>query len=162
MSEYVAKVIVMQGTSGSGKSTYAKKKANQPGLNSIIVSADDFFVTPTGYVFDASKLGVAHAMCFGDFIHELRTGTELVIVDNTNSTAVEIAPYMLGASAFGYEAKIVRVNCSPRLAYERGKHGVSYDSIVACEARIQKVSCFPSWWVLEQVDGEASVTRMVK
>jgi len=172
------KVIIMQGVSGSGKSTYARNLVSNYSGSSAIVSADDFFLQPrsggcrafnsnkpsssgpTEYVFDATKLGEAHAWCFREFVAELSDETELVIVDNTNSTPVEIAPYMLGASAFGYEAKIVRVLCSPKLAYERGKHGVSYDAILDCIARIDN-SEFPPWWVLEKVDGEASVTRMM-
>lgn len=157
-------VIIMLGVSGSGKSTYAMNlmsRENTCAKSLARVSADFFFSKSGSYIFDPAKLGEAHAWCFRNFLDELRGKTELVIVDNTNSTPMEISPYMLGAQAFGYEAKIIRVLCSPRLAYERGKHGVSLASIEACEARIRE-SQLPPWWALEEVDGEASVTRMVK
>ena len=123
------KVIVMSGISGSGKSTYAKRVVSETepsmkfrdgeryGDYAIIVSADDHFINNAGeYQFDASMLAEAHNECFRDFIEALQSEVGLVIVDNTNCSSEEIAPYMLGASAYGYEAEIVTIRCDGRIA----------------------------------------------
>lgn len=96
-------VIVLQGASGAGKSTYAArlvKDAIAADKTFTIVSADDFFITPTRqYLFDPSRLSEAHGTCFARFLQALTQRIDVVIVDNTNTTAVEIAPYMLATSA---------------------------------------------------------------
>ena len=53
-------LIVMRGPSGSGKSTLAKRLA---GNNGLILSTDDFFMTPDGeYKFDPKLLRTYHGL----------------------------------------------------------------------------------------------------
>jgi predicted kinase len=49
-----------------------------------------------------------------------------VVVDNTNTTNEEVAPYLLVAAAYGATARIVRVSCDPETAWKRNTHGVPY------------------------------------
>ena len=106
-------VVVMSGVSGSGKSTYARsadfrKRYLNPGGDWTAVSADHHFINLDGeYKFDPAQLSAAHAACFRSFIEALQNAVDLVIVDNTNTTAIEIAPYILGAQAFGYHAEVL-------------------------------------------------------
>ena len=54
-----------------------------------------------------------------------------IVVDNTNSTIAEIAPYYATAEALECEAEIVCVDCHPDLAASRNIHGVSNDDVWA-------------------------------
>src|SRR5262249_33726858 len=74
-------------------------------------------------VFRAALLGKAHGMCFKDAIH--RVGLRYsVVVDNTNLTTQEIAPYILLAQAYNATPKIIRMECDPERAFARQTHGV--------------------------------------
>jgi predicted kinase len=137
-------VIVLQGLPGSGKSTFARQ------LNGLIASADHTFETPTGYQFDPSRIGEAHNNCFRAVIEALQRGEPLVIVDNTNTSVAEMAPYMLAAGAYGYEAKVLRVLCSVETALERNVHGVPEPAIRAMAEALETVE-LPPWWMLETV-----------
>lgn len=95
-------VKILSGISGSGKSTYARRHRG------VIVSADDYFVRDGAYRFNPARLSSAHATCFARYLGALDDGHPLVIVDNTNTTAVEIAPYVLAAQAKGYDHEYCR------------------------------------------------------
>lgn len=152
------KVIILSGISGSGKSTYAQKlvdEADRRGeIHSTVhdvqlVSADDYFTatwqegaeTKSEYNFDPSKLSKAHQQCFRDFLSAVQSwASGLVIVDNTNTTAAEIAPYYLGAEAFGWEVEIHTLVCSTYESVEkcaaRNIHNVPLTGILSQAARI--------------------------
>lgn len=93
------KVIILSGISGSGKSTYGRKLL-EGALWTSVCSADDYFMVGSEYRFDASKLSLAHGQCFKKFIDLLKGGDQVVVVDNTNTSVVEIAPYVLGGQAW--------------------------------------------------------------
>jgi len=145
------RVIVMRGVPGSGKTTAAmeivKSYVAYGSYRHKIVSADAYFVRLGNgrYAFDASLLSQAHAECFKSFIEALQRKTDLVIVDNTNSTAVEMAPYMLGAAAYGYEAEYVTIHCDPIVAAARNVHGVSEQVVVSMYERMLNER-MPPWW----------------
>lgn len=151
------KVIVMSGVSGSGKSTYIQDvilgrtvKGNVTSFNSpasfVVVSADDYFIDSEGvYKFDPTKLSDAHGRCFLHFILGMESECELVVVDNTNTTDVEIAPYILGAQAFGYEVEIRTLRIPFLYAHQRNTHGVSAQGVEAQFRRLQSRK-LPPWW----------------
>lgn len=157
------KVIIMSGVSGSGKSTYMQKLFEEVGEGIVFaeVSADHFFKKDGVYNFDASKLSEAHGECFNDFITHMRHLCELVVVDNTNTTDVEIAPYILGAQAFGYEAEIVTLvrptgmdpNDYYRACHARNSHGVSEVGVKQQFSRILNRK-LPPWWKVSFVESK--------
>lgn len=138
--------IILSGVSGSGKSTYASALVKDEGY---YFSADTYFMRGGTYHFDASKLTLAHASCFRDFLDGARQGkADLLVVDNTNTTATEIAPYVLGAQAFGYEPEIVTIMCDTRdveSAAARNKHKVPLPVVLAQHRRL-KERVLPPWW----------------
>jgi predicted kinase len=147
------RVIIMSGVSGSGKSTYIEKHFPL----ATCCSADTYFLhfDTKEYRFNASKLGEAHAACFRRFIEAVRgedewLASDLVVVDNTNTTIEEIAPYMIGAAAYGYQAEIITFARPTFLAVcealaMRNGHGVSADTIAA-QARRLRDRKLPSYW----------------
>lgn len=73
----------MRGYAGCGKSFKAKELAAE-WRNTVICSADDYWMTPDGYYdFDVTKLKNAHDQCFQMFKKAIEAGKN-VIVDNTN------------------------------------------------------------------------------
>ena len=71
-----------------------------------------------------------------------------VVVDNTNTTNEEIAPYILGAQAFGYTSEIITID--PSVVHHtkyagRNTHNVSLAVIQAQAKRITERK-LPPWW----------------
>lgn len=111
-------LILMQGASGSGKSTIANfikhgigKHRNIP---CYIFSADDYFMTSDGtYHFDQSKLSNAHQNCYDLVMHVIQWNWNddvCVIVDNTNTRKWEAQKYIDLAMEFGHTVQVVRVD----------------------------------------------------
>lgn len=142
-------VIIMRGVSGGGKSTFAKRLASgRPPSNGeqlhlllreaseidvrAIFSADDFFIEKGVYCFDRSRIGEAHADCLYRFVEFVRPDEDgvcekLAIVDNTNTTVGELAPYAAVAKAYGHEVHVVEVhlgNDAAVVGQKRNVHGV--------------------------------------
>ena len=165
----MCEVKILSGVSGSGKSTLAKniravthQAATHPAF-SVTVSADDFFMKDGKYLFDPSKLGEAHASCFRSFIEAMREihtyqrrdggmmdrRNDLIIVDNTNTTVEEIAPYVLGASAFGYECEIITIMLATdddlQKCVVRNTHKIPASVIISQQSRLLKRK-LPPWW----------------
>lgn len=144
------KVIIMRGVPGSGKSTYVSK--NFPGA--AVYSADDYFVNAEGvYVFDPRKLPQAHGKCLKDFVFHLeRPFSSDAVIDNTNTTAVECAPYAALALAYGCALEIVTIQCDPEVAAARNTHGVSVEGVKAMHKRLTEAQLMP-WWPHRIVEG---------
>lgn len=123
------KVIIMRGVSGAGKSTWIRNNYPLATLRSV-VSADHYFTDAHGiYRFDPNKLGEAHGACLRLYLEHIRKIDPLIVVDNTNTTVAEIAPYYALAEAYGYEVEIVTLTVEPALAYERNVHKVPLTTI---------------------------------
>ena len=137
-------VKILSAISGSGKSTYCKQF---PG--GTVVSADYYFETPDGYFFNPGLLGKAHAYCLKQFDIALNRGSvaDLIIVDNTNLSGIEIAPYYALAAAFGHEVEIVRFKCDPGLSLKRNIHGLNEKALKGQTYRFNnEIKHFPPYW----------------
>lgn len=144
-------VVIMRGLPGSGKGYWID--GNIP--DTEVVSADHYFIDPdTGeYVFDPSQLPDAHAQCLRDFISLVVVRREpVIVVDNTNTSLVEMAPYIATAMAYDYDVRIVHVECEDlELCAERNVHGVPLDAIINMDRRWESVHKFPPFWPKEEV-----------
>lgn len=142
------KVYIMRGIPGAGKSTFlAGCRTN------AIVSADHYFDGENGYRFDPSKLADAHQACFRNFLVFLQEGIDsndpdfLIAVDNTNISAIEIAPYYLAAESHGYDVEIVNIDCPLDRAIARNIHGVPREVIMRMYQRmLDERKNLPVWW----------------
>jgi NEDD4-binding protein 2 len=143
------KLKIMRGVSGSGKSTKSREIVRQfeeenPEGKTIICSADGFFIdSRTGkYVFDAKKLGQAHAWCKGQVYAAMKLGVDLILVDNTNTQKWEYQPYLDMAYAFKYDTEEIIVGSlddDSLLEYaERNEHGVPLEAIQRMANRFEK------------------------
>lgn len=143
-------LIVMIGASGSGKTTIAKAIVAtnvQAHLSASAFSADDFFVGADGkYRFDLAKLGEAHGDCLRSVVHALQADIQVVVVDNTNTSEAEIAPYIALGLAYGYDVVPVVVR-APAGSEMRGVHGVPEAGVQGQLARIEKLLAgWPPFW----------------
>lgn len=153
-------VILLQGVPGSGKSTYGRRLVEETKLSGKsveVVSADFFFEKDGEYRFDPTKLEQAHASCFMAFLRALEKGTDLVIVDNTNTKIEFMTPYVLAMSAANlarpenpYTCKVVQVPCDPKVAARRNTHGVPEETCCRMAREIERCQ-FPPRWTVERV-----------
>lgn len=141
----MGKVIIMRGLPGSGKSTMANKLAEENG--GVIFSTDNYFMHDGNYLFDASKLGAAHAWNQRKYQEALESGKEYVIVDNTNTTRKEVRPYIMLAQYFGYSVEIMEPDNPDRfnvdLCFIRNTHGVPLVAIQRMKDRWQDIQQGP-------------------
>jgi predicted kinase len=98
-------LIMMRGVSGSGKSTMARKIAEERG--GVIFSTDDFFDREGRYEFDPKMLPSYHAKNQARAEASMAGGVSPIIIDNTNTQAWEMKPYVEAAMRHGYEVEIV-------------------------------------------------------
>lgn len=145
-------VKIFCGISGSGKSTYIKRSFP----NAYVVSADYYFLNNEGgYKFDATKLSEAHGQCLRNFVTLCQRCENDVIVDNTNTSMMEIAPYAQLALAYGHDLEIVIIEADPVKAQERNTHGVPLQGVTNQHERLVKTAAgLPPWWPVKKVKME--------
>lgn len=95
------KIILVRGLPGSGKSTYAKKLAEEHDF--VHLEADMYFVSAeTGkYKFDPARLSEAHYWCKLGAEAAMTKGNN-VVVSNTFVKRWEMEPYYALADVYGY------------------------------------------------------------
>lgn len=125
------RTIILSGAPGSGKTSWAESLNDD---NVVRVSADDFFYSGGVWEYDPSKIGLAHQACLRAFLDacSFRHHTKSVVVDNTNTTLVEMAPYIRIAQACDMPVEIRHF-----LREGDNKHGVPPDKVDAMRRRIR-------------------------
>lgn len=137
------KAIVMRGLPGSGKTTLAQSLSRHYG-GALIFNADWYHIVDGKYQYDPAKAGWAHSECLRMFTLAVSSGSEVVIVDNTNTSGLQIAPYVRVAEAFGYEVSIIEMGCSILDSIERNTHGVPEETI--CRMAMHLSRGLPEGW----------------
>ena len=150
----------MSGVPGSGKSSYISYLRKE-------WEDDKFFICSTNhyfqrdlngrfdpdadFLFDEAKLPQAHAICLKKFVEEIIPGSnssvwaDIVVVDNTNLTSLELSPYVCLGLAYGIPVEIITIMCDPRLAKDRNVHGFSLQSISKMDSILRKRT-LPTHW----------------
>ena len=152
------KVIILSGIPGSGKSSWASRYfVENRYLLAEFFSADFFFICPDGkYLFNRSRLPEAHAECLKMFSTAVLSTDEgpkprVLLVDNTNTSALEIAPYAALALAWGWELEIWTFKCPPELGAARNVHGVPLKTCKDMAERLANRRLPPYWTKYERV-----------
>lgn len=138
------KVKILRGLPGSGKSTYTK------GFSAVVCSADQYFMRCGVYSFNPKDLGKAHGECLKNFIRACQTGKELIFVDNTNITVLEMAPYVSIAMAYGYEIEILAFKVPVETSINRNVHNVPAETIKRMARSWQ--DNFPHYWPTQKLE----------
>lgn len=161
------KVIIMRGIPGSGKSTWVRDRIIHNKTSTCVVSADVFHyvqqppredgtLVPPKYEFKPENARAAHDECLRDFMQAIKEGWEEIIVDNTNSTAWEIATYYRLAEVSGYSPEIVWIQAPIERCMKRGLHNVPQHTVERMRNNMERES-LPPWWnqriFVEQEDG---------
>ena len=98
-------LILVRGLPGAGKSTHARIIANEI-FRCARVEADMYFIKDGEYLFDATKLGEAHAWCLKNTREIIGEGVS-VVVSNTFTTIKELKPYFDLAKEFKIKPQVV-------------------------------------------------------
>ena len=151
----MAKAFILMGISGSGKSTFTEKNFSRP----LICSTDDYPRLYVGKEFHPELLPAAHQWTLRNFIWECQNcdADDCIVVDNTNTSMAEIAPYVAVAQAYGVEVEITHIKCNTvsevETAAARNAHGVPFAGVFAQWTRIENLlKQLPPWWPLREVD----------
>lgn len=140
-------VTIMRGLPGSGKSTHVKTHHQEDS----VVSSDHYFIGPDGsYRFDPLLIGKAHNECLQQFVDMLLVSEPNIVVDNTNITPSEIAPYHALANAFGYDVVIKYIYCDLPRALAHNTHKVPTNIMLDMNRRLL-TEVLPPWWKQELI-----------
>ncbi len=102
-------VIIIRGTSGSGKNTFAEiLNHNYPFYQSVVICcADDYMINQKGeYDFKPEKLGYVHKKCQERFEDAINGDVNLIIVSNTNTKEKDFKFYIDTARKNNYRVLV--------------------------------------------------------
>lgn len=157
------KVIILCGLPGSGKSSYIDRE--HPNKVNVICEADQYFMQGDKYVFDKSKIGLAHEFCFASFmkgvsrcwtqanIFEKIQDIDNLVIANTNTQLHEISPYVTVAKYYGHPFEVVKLECSVETSLKRNIHNVPEATIRDMAERLKKLN-IPKHWSPKTVNTE--------
>ena len=123
-----------------------------------VISADDYF-TDVGdgrYRFDRAQLTRAHDECWLAFERHVSPALQerltdvppsMLIIDNTNTSVAELAPYASYGSVYGHNVEILTLLCEPGKAHARQLHGVDPLTLWKMDQRLRaETASIPPWW----------------
>ncbi|XP_028401375.1 uncharacterized protein LOC114524483 isoform X2 [Dendronephthya gigantea] len=135
----VKSLTLLRGLPGSGKSTFARQLAAKGGM---IISTDDYFEKGNKYCFNPVDLTAAHEWNQGRAKAFMEAGLSPLIVDNTNTEAWEMRPYVLIGLKCGYKIDIKEPDTwwkwNIKELERRNTHGVSLQSLERMLERYEK------------------------
>ncbi len=115
-------------------------------------SADDLFMVNGEYRFDVARLSAAHGDCLCRFTQSLAIdppdpSRQVLIVDNTNTTIAEVAPYAAMANAYEHELHVITLLADPMTAWRRNQHSVPLTNVVKQDLQLREsILQWPAWW----------------
>ncbi|XP_007495362.2 NEDD4-binding protein 2-like 2 isoform X3 [Monodelphis domestica] len=125
-------LILLRGLPGSGKTTLSRVLLGQ-NRGGIVFSTDDYFRHRNGYTYNVKQLGDAHDWNQSRAKKAIDQGRSPVIIDNTNTQAWEMKPYVEMAIDKGYRVEFHEPETwwkfDPEELEKRNKHGVSREKI---------------------------------
>lgn len=136
-------VLILSGIPGSGK-THLTRKIRGEYIDMCHVSADhhvDYTLR-----INHGTFAKAHDACRRDYLTAIMIKKpQLIVVDNTNLSAWEIAPYYLFAETMGYNAHILRIQTPFEVCLERQAHAVPEKTMQRMRKNFERRDVLP-WW----------------
>lgn len=146
-------VWILIGPSGAGKSTYVEKELPD---STELCSADHFFMRNDKYEFDPRNLPRAHSACLLNYADALRAGVEHVVVDNTNTTVAEIAPYIALGQAYAANVLVIFFDTPWRVCAERSTKGIDASTVLRMSMQAEDlIRNWPHFWPKIEVASQA-------
>uniref|UniRef100_H3ALK5 NEDD4 binding protein 2 like 2 n=1 Tax=Latimeria chalumnae TaxID=7897 RepID=H3ALK5_LATCH len=134
-------LILMRGVPGSGKSTLAQEVLAQHANEGLVLSTDDYFYH-NGYSFDGKLLGDAHEWNQNRARDAMNHGRSPIVIDNTNTQAWEMKPYVGMALERGYGVEFHEPHTwwkfDPVELEKRNKHNVPREKIIQMMERFER------------------------
>ncbi|XP_048790560.1 NEDD4-binding protein 2-like 2 isoform X3 [Lagopus muta] len=125
-------LLILRGLPGSGKSTLSRFLLDHS-RDGVALSTDDYFRQQDGYTYNAAQLGDAHDWNQKRAKQAMEQGKSPVIIDNTNTQAWEMKPYVEVALEKGYRVEFREPDTwwkfDPEELEKRNKHGVTREKI---------------------------------
>lgn len=142
-------LILVQGASGSGKTTFAYSlygAAGDLGRYWAPVEADHFFFKDGSYTFDGKFLKYAHEFSLSHAAFALYQG-KCIAVSNTFTNAWELVPYYELAKTANADVILVRM----KTEYEN-KHNVPKDVVTRHKNNLAKENTYKPDYVIDEYD----------
>ena len=141
-------LIIIRGLPGSGKTHLAKEIAQMYSKNTrdvYLASTDKFWATwDDSYNFQLKYIDLAHKWNQGVVAKCMFDQYGVIIVDNTNITFEEIAPYLDMAARFGYTVEVREPQTEwakdVQECHKRSVHKVPLETIEKMAARWEDIS----------------------
>uniref|UniRef100_A0A8C8RTW9 NEDD4 binding protein 2 like 2 n=1 Tax=Pelusios castaneus TaxID=367368 RepID=A0A8C8RTW9_9SAUR len=125
-------LLILRGLPGSGKTTLSRIILGQ-NHDGVVFSTDDYFRQQDGYTYNVAQLGDAHDWNQKRAKQAMDQGRSPIIIDNTNTQAWEMKPYVEMALGKGYRVEFHEPDTwwkfDPEELEKRNKHGVSREKI---------------------------------
>jgi len=134
-------MVILRGLPGSGKSSLAEKiiKTAQQGIS---FSTDEFFIKRGVFTFKPELLGDAHAWNQRRAKDAVKDKRVLVVIDNTNTMAWEMRPYVELGLNNNYKVHIMEPNTDwkfkPKVLALKNSHNVPKQKIEIMLDRYEK------------------------
>ncbi|XP_044872247.1 uncharacterized protein LOC123370066 isoform X3 [Mauremys mutica] len=97
-------LLILRGLPGSGKTTLSHILLGQ-NRDGVVFSTDDYFRQQDGYTYNVAQLGDAHDWNQKRAKQAVDQGRSPIIIDNTNTQAWEMKPYVEMALGKGYRVE---------------------------------------------------------
>ncbi|XP_042313587.1 uncharacterized protein LOC121925471 isoform X2 [Sceloporus undulatus] len=140
-------LLILRGLPGSGKTTLSHILLDHS-RDGIVFSTDDYFRQNNGYwSYNIGLLGAAHDWNQKRAKQAMDQGRSPIIIDNTNTQAWEMKPYVEAALEKGYQVEFCEPDTwwkfNPEELEKRNEHGVSREKIVQMLERYEYQMSIP-------------------
>lgn len=142
------KVILLMALPGAGKTTWIR---NNTWGDVTICSADHWYEREGRYEWSLEQRGLAHGACLRKFIRAVTTPTAFpdstIVVDNTNTAMVDIAPYVHIAQAYDLPVEVIHIEISLERSAARNVHNAPASAIEQMDQMLKKtLEAWPERW----------------
>lgn len=150
-------IFLMRGLPGSGKTSWIKAYETAHYVfpqKWVVCSADHYHLINGVYQYKPENARSAHDDCLHRYLaHLINQNADVMFVDNTNTTLVELAPYYRLAELYQAEVKIIQVMTDFTKACQRNVHDVP---IVTLWRMYQNLLSerLPTHWVVDIINDQ--------